>query len=117
MPTWPAVAATVMALAALPVPVFHAMVIQHFIAACLERIVPAVTTPITGVQVITGDTRALATKEELITVVPPAVIVTRKIFLPPPAQNAMTATVREMVVEAEEINFSPGLLGSQSIRC
>lgn len=96
MPTWPAVAATVMALAVLPVPVFHAMVIQHFIAVCLERIAPAVTTPITGVQVITGGTRALATKAELIMVVPPAVIVTRKIFLPPPAQNAMTAITLAM---------------------
>jgi hypothetical protein len=94
-----------MALAVLPVPVFHAMVIQPFIAACLERIAPAVTTPITGVQVITGHTRALATKAELIMGVPPAVIVTRKIFRLPPASNATIATIREMVVEAEEINF------------
>jgi hypothetical protein len=96
MPTWPAVAATVMALAALPVHVLPAMVIQHFIAACLERIAQAVTTPITGVQVITGDTRALATKAELITVVPPAVIVTHKIFRLPLAQNAMTAITLAM---------------------
>jgi hypothetical protein len=85
-----------MALAELPVPVFHAMVIQPFIAACLERIAPAVTTPITGVQVITGDTRALATKAELIMVVPPAVIVIPRTWQLPPAQNAMTAITLAM---------------------